>query len=49
MVEYFKLLFGKKRVSKSFIDIFLLKRVSSTSEMLLKTLQNFIIKLIEIY
>ena len=49
MVEYFKLLFDKKRVSKSFIDIFLLKRVSSTSEMLLKTLQNFIVKLIEIY
>ena len=36
----------KKQISKSFINIFLIKRVYSTSKMLLKTLQTFIFKLI---
>ena len=36
----------KKQISKSFINIFLIERVYSTSKMLLKTLQTFIFKLI---
>ena len=48
LFEYFLRLFGKKQISKSFSGMFLLKKVSSTSKMLLKTLQIFVVKLLEI-
>ena len=48
-VRIFLTFIWEKQISGSFIDMFLLERVSSTSEIFLKTLQTFVVKLIEIY
>ena len=46
-MNVFNFYLGKTQISISFINIFLLERVYSTSKMLLKTLQTFIFKLIK--
>ena len=45
-MNVFNFYLGKTQISISFINIFLLERVYSTSKMLLKTLQTFNFKLI---